>query len=128
MGSAQAQPYGYGWGYRQPYGWGGGAVAAGVIGGAILGGLAVAASRPAYYGYGAYPAYGYGYGGSYGRPGYYAPRRAYYGPRYAYPAPYGVYGGALYPPDPYAAPHEIRDGVRTIYVPGRGRVPAGWRY
>jgi hypothetical protein len=45
--------------------------------------------------------------------------------RYPYgPAPY--YGPTpIYPADPYAAPHEIRGGYRTIYVPGRGRVIVG---
>ena len=51
---------GGGWGYRGG-GWGnGGAVAAGLIGGALLGGVITAAATPAY-GYG-YPGYGYGYG------------------------------------------------------------------
>jgi hypothetical protein len=56
---------GYGYGYRhrayRPH-YGGGAVAAGLIGGLALGALA---ARPAYgygYGYGAYAPAGYGYG------------------------------------------------------------------
>src|SRR5829696_8180807 len=50
---------GYGWGWRRPY-YGGGALAAGLIGGLALGTLA--ASAGSYYGYGyGYPAYGYGY-------------------------------------------------------------------
>ena len=50
---------GYGWGWRRPY-YGGGALAAGLIGGLALGTLA--ASAGSYYGYG-YPSYyGYGYG------------------------------------------------------------------
>src|SRR4051812_49220161 len=49
---------GYGWGWRRPY-YGGGALAAGLIGGFALGTLA--ASAGSYYGYG-YPAYYGGYG------------------------------------------------------------------
>ena len=71
---------GYGWGWRRPY-YGGGALAAGLIGGLALGTLA--ASAGSYYGYG-YPSYyGYGYGyypSSYAYPGYY--RTAYYGTSY----------------------------------------------
>jgi hypothetical protein len=33
--------------------------------------------------------------------------------------------GPVGPPDLYAAPHEIRGGYRTVYVPGRGRVIVG---
>ena len=126
---AEAQPryrYGYhggGWGYHG-YGYRGrggygGAVAAGVVGGLLLGGLAAAAAPPAY----AYPAYPYGPGyGPYDGPGVYAPA---YGVRSPYvPAPY--YGpGPISPADPYAAPHEIRGGYRTVYVPGQGRVIVG---
>src|SRR5829696_4587452 len=51
--------WGGGWGWRRPY-YGGGALAAGLIGGLALGTLA--ASAGSYYGYGyGYPAYGYGY-------------------------------------------------------------------
>jgi hypothetical protein len=56
-------------GYRYSYRYNtGGALAAGFVGGAVLGGLATAAAAP-YYGYGypygygySYPSYGYGYG------------------------------------------------------------------
>ena len=61
-------------------GWGGGALAAGLIGGLALGTLA--ASAGSYYGYG-YPSYGYGYGyypSSYSYPSYYG--TAYYGSSY----------------------------------------------
>src|SRR5215207_4148006 len=81
---------GYGWGWRRPY-YGGGALAAGLIGGLALGTLA--ASAGSYYGYGyypssySYPAYSYGYYPSsyaypsyYSYPGYY--RTAYYGTSY----------------------------------------------
>lgn len=125
IGSAEAQvryPHGYyrgGWGghyYRGP-GWrGGGAVAAGLIGGLVLGGLAAAAATPPY-------PYGYGYGAPYYGGYAYPPPAypAYYGYR---PAPY--YGpGVVYRGDPYAAPHEYRDGYRTVYRPGYGRVIVG---
>src|SRR3954453_23999140 len=62
---------GYGWGWRRPY-YGGGALAAGLIGGLALGTLA--ASAGSYYGYGY--CYGYPYSGyvyypsSYAYPGY----------------------------------------------------------
>src|SRR5215212_4474133 len=62
---------GYGWGWRRPS-YGGGALAAGLIGGLALGTLA--ASAGSYYGYG-YPSYYGGYG--YYPSSYYAP--AYYG-------------------------------------------------
>jgi len=74
---------GYGWGWRRPY-YGGGALAAGLIGGLALGTLAASTS---YYGYG-YPSYygGYGYYPSaYYAPAYYGHypyRRAYYQPVY----------------------------------------------
>jgi len=68
-----------GWGWRRPY-YGGGALAAGLIGGLALGTLA--ASAGSYYGYG-YPSYyGYGY------PSYYSYSQSYY----SYPAYYGGYG------------------------------------
>jgi len=63
---------GYGYGWRRPY-YGGGALAAGLIGGLALGTLAASTS---YYGYG-YPYYGYGYSPAY----------------YTYPAYYGYYPG-----------------------------------
>ena len=102
-GTADAQYWrGYGGYYRHGYGWGGGgAVAAGLIGGALLGGLITAAATAPAYGYG-YPAYSYGYGypayaygyPAYGPwPGYYAPRPVYYGPRYY---PRRVYYGPRY--------------------------------
>src|SRR5215207_1432745 len=76
---------GYGWGWRRPY-YGGGALAAGLIGGLALGTLA--ASAGSYYGYG-YPSYGYGYSyypSSYAYPSYYSYpgyyRTAYYGTSY----------------------------------------------
>jgi hypothetical protein len=78
---------GYGWGWRRPY-YGGGALAAGLIGGLALGTLA--ASAGSYYGYG-YPAYGYGYSyypSSYAYPSYYSYpgyyRTAYYGTSYGW--------------------------------------------
>jgi hypothetical protein len=78
---------GYGWGWRRPY-YGGGALAAGLIGGLALGSLA--ASAGSYYGYG-YPAYGYGYSyypSSYAYPSYYSYpgyyRTAYYGTSYGW--------------------------------------------
>jgi hypothetical protein len=120
-----AYPYAYG--YRRG-GWGGGAVAAGVLGGLVLGGLAAAATAPAYayppYPYAAYPYGSYPYAPAY-RPVYGYPGPV-YAPGYAYGAR-RVYGAApAYAVDPYAAPHEIRNGYRTIYVPGRGRVIVGY--
>ena len=126
LGSAEAQVryrhgyYGGGWGHSAYYGggyrrgWnGGGAVAAGLVGGALLGGIIGAAATPAY-GY-PYPyGYGYNYAGPYG--GYYA--QPVYRARYNY-------GPAAY--DPFAAPHEIRDGYRTVYRDGR-RVIVGPAY
>ncbi len=123
VGSADAQirsRHGYhagGYGHHHVYGgyrrgWGGGgALAAGLIGGVILGSLA--ASAPAYGAYG-YPADPYAYGppryGSYARPVYRA--------RYGYGPPADVV---------YAAPHEIRGGYRTVYRDGR-RVIVGPGY
>ena len=118
--------YGGGWGShhygRYHRGWGGcgwgggGAVAAGLVGGLVLGGIAAAAAAPPY-GYG-YPAYPYGYG--------YPP--AYYGRYYARPVyrTRYIYGPRAY--DPYAAPHEIRGGYRTVYRDGRRVIvaPAYW--
>src|SRR3954449_6598901 len=76
---------GYGWGWRRPY-YGGGALAAGLIGGLALGTLA--ASAGSYYGYG-YPSYGYGYGFPYSGYGYYPSSYAYPGYSYGYyPASY----------------------------------------
>jgi hypothetical protein len=113
---AEAQPrsryhpgWGYpGYGYRHPHGFGG-AAAAGVVGGLVLGGLAAAA--PAYgYPYGPVPPYAPGIVVAPGVPGYVE----------GIPA-----AGPVGPPDLYAAPHEIRGGYRTVYVPGRGRVIVG---
>jgi hypothetical protein len=121
--AADAQPrfrYGHpgGWAYpvnssRGYYGYGGGAVAAGLVGGLALGGLAAAAAAPAYY-----PSYPYGY--AYGP---YYPRAIYAAPVYG-PAPY-CGPGPVCAADPYALPHEIRGGYRTVYVPGRGRIIPG---
>jgi hypothetical protein len=103
-----------GWGYA-PYayrrgGWGsGGALAAGLIGGLALGGLAAAAASP--YGYPPPPVYAYPY-----------PPPVYGNP---YPPPVYGYG---YPRDPFAAPHEIRGGYRTVYRHGYGRVIVGPAY
>jgi hypothetical protein len=91
---------GYGWGWRRPY-YGGGALAAGLIGGLALGTLA--ASAGSYYGYG-YPSYGYGYGYPYSGYGYYPSSYAYpgysygyYPSSYAYPSYYGTaYYGTSY--------------------------------
>src|SRR3954466_10478961 len=91
---------GYGWGWRRPY-YGGGALAAGLIGGLALGSLA--ASAGSYYGYG-YPSYygsGYGYyPSSYAYPGYsygYYPSSYYSQSYYSYPSYYGAsYYGTSY--------------------------------
>ena len=83
---------GYGWGWRRPY-YGGGALAAGLIGGLALGTLA--ASAGSYYGYG-YPSYGYGYGYPYSGYGYYPSSYA-YPSSYSYPNYYGTaYYGTSY--------------------------------
>ena len=90
--------YGYGW--RRPY-YGGGALAAGLVGGLALGTLA--ASTGSYYGYG-YPSYygsGYGYyPSSYAYPGYsysYYPSSYAYRSYYSYPSYYGAsYYGSSY--------------------------------
>ena len=71
---------GYGWGWRRPY-YGGGALAAGLIGGLALGALAASTS---YYGYG-YPYYSYGYAPAY-----------YTYPSYYSTAYYGGWGGGYY--------------------------------
>src|SRR5215203_6164366 len=91
---------GYGGGWRRPY-YGGGALAAGLVGGLALGSLA--ASAGSYYGsgYGYYPSsyYGSGYGyypSSYAYPGY---SYGYYPSSYAYPSSYsypGYYRTAYY--------------------------------
>ena len=87
---------GYGWGWRRPY-YGGGALAAGLIGGLALGTLA--ASAGSYYGYG-YPSYGYGYAYPYSGYGYYPSSYAYPGYSYGYyPSSYaypGYYRTAYY--------------------------------
>jgi hypothetical protein len=84
-----------------------------------IGGLASAEAQAQYrYGY-------YGYRGGIVPPGFLG------GPVYG--RPYGYVGqgpavcgaGPYCVSDPYAAPHEIRGGYRTIYIPGRGRVIAG---
>src|SRR5215213_4960484 len=79
---------GYGWGWRRPS-YGGGALAAGLIGGLALGSLA--ASAGSYYGYG-YPSY---FGSGYG---YYPSSYAYMYPSYySYPSYYGAsYYGTSY--------------------------------
>ena len=83
---------GYGWGWRRPY-YGGGALAAGLIGGLALGTLA--ASAGSYYGYG-YPSYGYSYGYPYSGYGYYPSSYA-YPSSYSYPSYYGTaYYGTSY--------------------------------
>src|SRR3954464_13801339 len=85
---------GYGWGWRRPY-YGGGALAAGLIGGLALGTLA--ASAGSYYGYG-YPSYGYGYGYPYSGYGYYPSSYAYPGYSYGYyPASYAYPSSYAYP-------------------------------
>ena len=81
--------WGGGWGWRRPYYGGGGALAAGLIGGLALGTLA--ASAGSYYGYG-YPSYGYSYGYPYSGHGYYPSSYA-YPSSYSYP---GYYGTAYY--------------------------------
>src|SRR5215203_4744032 len=85
---------GRGWG--RPY-YGGGALAAGLIGGLALGTLAAGAGS--YYGYG-YPSYGYGYGYPYSGYGYYPSSYAYPGYSYGYyPSSYaypGYYRTAYY--------------------------------
>ena len=74
-----------GWGWRRSYWGGGGALAAGLIGGLALG---TPAASTSYYGYG-YPYYGYGYAPAYYTyPGYYG--AAYYG---YYP---GYYGSSIW--------------------------------
>jgi len=85
---------GYGWGWRRPY-YGGGALAAGLIGGLALGTLAAGAGS--YYGYG-YPSYGYGYGYPYSGYGYYPSSYAYPSSySYSYPSYYGTsYYGTSY--------------------------------
>jgi hypothetical protein len=78
---------GYGWGWRRPY-YGGGAVAAGLIGGLALG--ALAASTSSYYGYG-YPSYGYGYYPSSSYYAYPSYSYGYYPSYYSYGSSYGYY-------------------------------------
>lgn len=129
IGSVDAQVryrpgyYGGGWGvgpyaYRRS-GWRGGAVAAGLVGGLVLGGLAAAVAAPAY----SYP-YGYGYPPRYD--GRYSYPAVTYGPDYGYrPAPYYYGPGVVYSAYPYAVPHEVSGGYRTVYRPGYGRVIVG---
>ncbi len=151
MGSANAQPYyghyghhGY---YRDNDRINGGALAAGLVGGAILGGVLGAATAPAYatpvasYGYYGQAAYddfdepGYGY---YGAPVvrqrvvYAAPRRI-VRQRVVYGTPRTVVRNrvAVRQAFPYAAPHEIRDGRRTVFIgtnPSRRVVVSGRAY
>ena len=99
-----------GWGWRhRGWGWGGGALAAGLIVGGLIG---AATAAPYYgYGYGYYPAhygyrpYGYypryyGYRRAFYRP-YWGYRRAYYGPRWGYRRAFyrrGYYRRAYYGP------------------------------
>jgi hypothetical protein len=118
-GSAQAWDH-----HRHHYrssGWNnGGALAAGLIGGAVLGSLLTAATSPAW-GWG-YPAYGYAptYGGYYAAPA--AGTRVVYttAPTYAYGYPYAGYG--------YAAPVRTRvvyrpaPATRVVYAQPRTRV------
>jgi hypothetical protein len=86
---------GRGWGWRRSY-YGGGAHAAGLIGGLALGTLA--ASAGSYYGYG-YPYYGYSY------PSYYGSGYGYYPSSYAYPAySYGYYPSSYAYPSYYSYP------------------------
>src|SRR5215212_11846094 len=80
---------GYGWGWRRPS-YGGGALAAGLIGGLALGTLA--ASAGSYYGYG-YPSYYGGYG--------------------FYPSSY--YAPAYYGYSPYRSVYYRRAYVRPVY-------------
>src|SRR5215207_3948003 len=87
--------WGGGWGWRRPYYGGGGALAAGLIGGLALGALAASASS--YYGYG-YPSYGHGYPYSGYGFGYYPSSCAYpgyYGTSY-YGTSYGLGYGSAY--------------------------------
>src|SRR5215216_626478 len=91
---------GYGWGWRRPY-YGGGALAAGLVGGLALGTLAAGAGS--YYGYG-YPSYyGYGY------PSYYGSGYGYYPSSYAYPGySYGYYPSSYAYPSYYSYPGYYR--------------------
>ena len=90
---------GYGGGWRRPY-YGGGALAAGLVGGLALGTLA--ASAGSYYGYG-YPSYYGGYG--YYPSSYYAP--AYYG--------YSPYRRVYYRRAYYRPVYYRRAYVRPVY-------------
>jgi hypothetical protein len=107
---------GRGWGWRRSY-YGGGALAAGLIGGLALGTLAASASS--YYGYG-YPSYyGYSYPSNYGY-GY-----GYYPSSYAYPAySYGYY------PSSYTYPaynYGYRSSAHRSYYSTYGS-SYGWGY
>jgi hypothetical protein len=95
---------GGGWGHRG-WGWGGAAVAAGVLGGAL-----VASSYYSPYAYG-YPAYGYGYG--YGYPAYGYPA---YGYGYGYAPYYGGYGYGY--ARPYYRPYYASYPYRRAYWRG----------
>ncbi len=159
VGSAQAQPY-YGHyghhGYYRDHGRvNGGALAAGLVGGAILGGVLGATTAPAYAtpvaSYGYVPAASYGYYGQAAYDDFDEPGYGYYGApvvrqRVVYAAPRRVvrqrvvYGTprtvvrnrvAVRQAFPNAAPHEIRDGRRTVFIgtnPSRRVVVSGRAY
>ena len=129
VGTAEAQVryrHGYyagGWGHSAQYGGyyrgsrRGPAFAAALVGGALLGGILRAATAPAYR-----DPYTYSYGYNYASPydvGYY--------PAPVYQTRY-VYGPPTYAIDPYAAPHEIRGGYRTVYSNGRRVIVGGPAY
>jgi hypothetical protein len=88
----------------------------------LVASLTAAEAQPRYGYPGGYAYPPYAYGPAYGYGPYY-PRRVYSAPVYG-PPPY-CGPGPVCAVDPYAAPHEIRGGYRTVYVPGRGRVILG---